>query len=695
MPPPPNNSRDYRARIPFLTLILLPAFGTPILAKPIVLNSTKAVFPHVLPGKILTLQKVFDPVTREGGLVSTDGRIRSGEDLVRLEQANRNQFRAKYGRLSESLVDSLQRSAPGDRIRVIVTLRPPAGITYLDKTGNHTQEELKQNSLSAAGAKPRQSPGAVLANYDVDEKIEVSEFSAVVSAKPQVMFALAKNEDVASVTEYTQAEVSGSTRHMLPWLSSSLLSQITGSDPYYTLSRSAYSHSQAAIPSLGNSVRGATFESGLTSAFLSCAGISPTLWDPQPVPYFPPPGLGDTTSRQETQYHSLATFQLMALGSPGSRYYHRRSVSYRFTPDQNFIINNSINSISMSIIPGFPGDMQVMDDFAYRYPYPTFVTPTGNGGYMYPSEWSRSYNQINVGNVQDSAFQHFTIPINWCSNGLTQTRNPGTGHSITSGCIDGGLPPNCASDREMPYIVAPGWAPNVYFRRNPDNSCTWMGSNLNDACSNYAIDGGTSAAAPTANAMVLNLLGQASFLVNWPEGTRAILLLTSRNVTDGYWNDNFDGKDGNGIIHGQDAIAFAQTKTSVSPGNTAVENGLWMGSLTQSDFNYQEKAFNIRIPSQLPSGKHLRVVLTWDASPDLSAGITELSDIDLLHPASGTNSNSWNSNIEILDLPQSATPAGSTQTVSVFPYSWRHSAGARSSSIYVALAWTFVSDHAR
>jgi hypothetical protein len=72
---------------------------------------------------------------------------------------------------------------------------------------------------------------------------------------------------VAAISEYVTAKVSGSTRISLPGFSSSLVSLVTGYDPYYTLSRFAYSHSQAAIPSLGNNMHGATFESGLTSSF--------------------------------------------------------------------------------------------------------------------------------------------------------------------------------------------------------------------------------------------------------------------------------------------------------------------------------------------------------------------------------------------------------------------------------------------
>ena len=88
-----------------------------------------------MPGKAVILEKRFDPATGRLSLVSTDGQIRSSEDLVRLEEADREEFRSRYGRLSHALADSLESMAPGNRKRVVVALKYPEGITYLDKLG--------------------------------------------------------------------------------------------------------------------------------------------------------------------------------------------------------------------------------------------------------------------------------------------------------------------------------------------------------------------------------------------------------------------------------------------------------------------------------------------------------------------------------------------------------------------------------
>lgn len=700
--PPPIRVTQSAVRLPLLATpltLLAIAFGFSQ-AKPMVLDSTRKVFRNLVPREPVTLYKVIDPSTGTMSIQSSDNSINSPIELVATEEADRQAYRAKHGRLSESLVEDMKSMNPKSRKRVVVTLKPPVGIVYLDKF-SHTIEELKQNSLAAADVKPPRSLEVVLSPYDLEDKAEISEFTAIVSAKSDALLAMSKDGEIADISEYFPAKIVSPIRPLLPTLTSLLFAQ-NQTDSYSTLARSAYSHTQDAIPSLANNVPGATFESGLTSSYLSCAGINinSANWEPQTVPFTTPGGGSDPTNGR----HSLATFQLMAFASPGAKYHHRRSWTYQTSTDQNFIINKGIRSVSMSTNTGgtevanpnfplsFDRNNMTIDDFAYRYPYPNFITPTDNNGYMYVPAWAGAYNQISVGNVRDSDFTHFTIPIDYCSHGSTQTKNPKPNYG---GCIDGGSFPNCASDREMPYLVAPGWSPRGGVRVIPGTpNCEKYGIFLHNTCADLAVDWGTSFAAPVVNGMVLNLLGQVSFLVNYPEATRAILILTTRNVTGGNWKQNIDGLDGNGVIHGKDAISFAKKMITVSPNGTARTDGLWNGSLSQTDFG-TTKNFNVKIPTVLPSGQHLRVVLTWSSSPDFIAQIDDLSDLDLFHSGSGTTSNSWNSNIEVLDIPVGNTPAGSVQVVSVSPLTWRRNANARSNIIYVAMAWSFVADQAR
>jgi hypothetical protein len=185
----------------------------------------------------------------------------------------------------------------------------------------------------------------------------------------------------------------------------------------------------------------------------------------------------------------------------------------------------------------------------------------------------------------------------------------------------------------------------------------------------------------------------------WPEKVRATLLVTAMNTNGYYWNSNTDGKDGAGAVSGIDAVTFAQNHTIVTgPGNLACINGQYAGSMTIADQNVN-KTFNIGIPSTLPSGKHLRIVLTWDSSPDLTTTWKNyLSNLDLFayntHGALVGMGGSWDGNVEMTDVPQSSCIPGAVYTAIVSPSTIRIPAGARYQGFYYCIAWTWVKDHA-
>jgi hypothetical protein len=135
---------------------------------------------------------------------------------------------------------------------------------------------------------------------------------------------------------------------------------------------------------------------------------------------------------------------------------------------------------------------------------------------------------------------------------------------------------------------------------------------------------------------------------------------------------------------------------TVYPNSTAQINGYYYTSLSQSDFipSSVHRSFNIKIPSSLPADKHLRIVLTWDSSPDLIANVNDISDIDLSFNNGAKSSSSWDANVEMIDVPAANTAPNGTYPCEIVPYLWRHHANARSSIIYVALAWGWVTDHA-
>jgi hypothetical protein len=549
---------------------------------------------------------------------------------------------------------------------------------------SHNEAELKENSLNAARAKPPISMTETLSKHALKILTKISDYNSVADVNKIQLQKLAHDPNVSSIVEYSPEKTQNSFTLILP----TLFGQ-TQQDNLNTLSRSAYDHNQNPLPvNLANSIHAATFESGLDPNYLACLGVSPAYYDRMSFPFTVPSGFLSPTD----SIHTLATFTLLAYSAPGAKLYHYRSWSYTNPNSQEFLIDNSINTMSMSTSSaetqvGGPNNLAI-DDFAFRYPYPTFSLPTGNAGYTLRAQGG-AYNALIVGNVQDSAWIKFLIDTATCNQGTTMTKNL---VPINSECINIGG--DCAGDREVPYIIAPGFAPNG----GVTPACTIYGRFMGNNCGIRDQSWGTSQSAPVMNGMVANLLGQKSFLVNQPEGTRAIFLLTAKNVTNGYWDSHYDGKDGAGVVHGLGAINFAKSMTTVTPSGVRALNGYWFGSFGSNNFppTASEKTFNIQIPTTFPSGMHLRIVFTWDSMPDLNAQTDLLSDLDLqfVGPKGSKFSSSWDSNIETIDVLPSELTAGGTCQVKIMPYIWRRPSGARTTTIHGALAWTFVSNHA-
>jgi len=681
----------------------------------ITINSSYAEFPNALPGKHIRVNKVFDDSLNSVLIFSDDENIGSAQDLGHLAGTEAGLIRKKNGALSLPLYQKLSNLRDTDSVQVVLRLKPPAGITYLSKF-NHTEAELKQNSLDAESAKPVAMMGDVLSANGLSSTagVVIDDYRRILKVQKKFLTRLAYHNSVASIDELPHPEIASAK---LSLIIPSMFQQATQWEDINTLSKSAYSHSQTNLPTnLAVGVNAATYESGLTTAFLSwtCRNLAPVLWDPQPNPFDIPNGHGTGTA--DDANHSLMTFDVLANSAPGANLYHRYSWTYSNPGDINFIINNSIRTVSMSTNAGAgyywsPEDL-AEDDFAYRYPYPFFANPTGDAGWNMKPVWL-GYNAMAVGNVQDSNYTKFIIDnytnchLGGTGPGATETLNPPPQPANGGmGCISGSGT-SCVSDREMPNIVAPGWAPNVNGippAQPPGYTCPIAGPGLNTPatlvgtmCLN-PMSMGTSFSAPNLNGMAADVIGQASYLSGYPEGVRAILLATARNVTGGYWNYSIDGLDGAGVVMGQDAITLAKTVSHVIPNGAAVQNGYYYAAMSASDFppTQATKAFNIQIPSPLPVRKHLRVVVTWDCQADMVYAQEALSDVDLIVQTTRGSyySTSWNSNVEMVDIPLSGVTAGSPAIATVYPVTWNSVGNPRSSSIYWAITWTWVTDHA-
>lgn len=603
-------------------------------------------FNHVLPGKILKAEKVVSPSTGQVDVKLLLDGVESGLDLIALENQERDFKRAQNGALSGELAAMAGSMGLLQTVKVAIHLKYPQ-ITYLDKTA-HSQEALRANSIAAAGVPPIADMDLFGLRHVLLDMGNHGSGIAIATVNKIQLLALKSDPDVASI------EIMRDESKLSPELT--------------TLATSAYN--PGSVPSgSGSGVKAATFELGLTSGFLSCIGITPAAYD------------ANATTVYWDIRHANGTFRTLVSSAPSASFYHRRTDYYHGSGDINYLIDNGIQTVSMSITRGARSphrstyaEFLVMDDFAYRYPYPVYVNPTANAGYQYEVNW-QCYNAISVGNVRHTSGSTYDLAD------CTQTKNP---PPVYGSCISGSGA-DCAGDREMPHLVIPG-IPST----GSDFASTCLEGSGTVGC-------GTSWSAAVGNGMAANVIAADGRMSGWPEKVRATLILTAQNVDGGDWYANTDGRDGAGVVSGSEAVSFAQNHTSVSVGGAAAEKGMMAGSLYATDFSASNKRFNYVVPNPKPSGKHLRVVLTWDSNPIVGGSTNALSDIDLtVQTNSGTSgAYSWDNNVEVVDVAAAGLTAGSSYYIDVDPVINRIPAsGSRTNFTYYAIAWAWVKDDA-
>ncbi|MBW8890513.1 MAG: S8 family serine peptidase [Fibrobacteres bacterium] len=600
-------------------------------------------FPHALPGAVFKVEKYRDDGT---GLMKTKigGVARSTEDLLLWQNLEEQSRLGRLGRLSEEVENKRMTMGNFDQLKVVIKPKYPQ-IRYPDKT-LATNETMIASSLSAAAVGPLTDLDVLESRYGLSGCIHEGKGKTVCDVTKEQLQSLKADADVGSVAEFKNEPAGGVELSTLA---------IAGYNP-------------GPVPSgAGYGVHAATFESGLSSAFLGCIGVSAT-YDAY------------TTTNVIDIQHTQAVFKTLALTAPSATFFHRKTYTYDGTDDVNYIINNGIQTVSLSLARGtttpyrstYP-EFLTMDDFAYRYPYPVFATLTYNSGYQYEVNW-QCYNAISVGNVRNT--NGTTYEMAECM----QAKNP---PPVYGSCISG-TGADCAGDREMPYVVAPG--------------IPGTGTDFATTCleGRGGVNCGTSLSAPVVSGLAADVIAADSRLAGWPEKVRATLMLTAQNVEGGDWLVSSDDRDGTGVVSGSEAVAFAQSHTSVSPGNTAVEKGMTAGSWYAADFS-ANKRFNFLVPNPKPSGKHLRVVLTWDSNPIVGGSTNALSDLDLIVQYNGgtQSSASWDSNVEVVDVGPASLTAGSSYYIDIAPYANRIPAsGSRTNFFYYSLAWEWVKDHA-
>lgn len=591
----------------------------------------------------ILLEKVYDMKTDKYILKSSLKEIKTKEDLayyVALEVENN---RKKYGKLAGKIRKKFDSMKDEDFIEVVISAKYPR-VKHPDKTKTTADMQIAHSQKIAS-----QLPLHSIADIAKREKLDVNimyEGVAIAKLKKSQLKQIMFLDEIASIEGYAESK------------------PLANAD-YSVLSTAAYK--SGPIPAnWASGINVATFETGLWPSYIQCRGLSPYKVD-----------VASTYSE-----HSIATFAILRNSSPGANHYHRNSISFKDQSSISWIIQNAIQSVSMSMSRGDlyytidSEEMLKIDDFAYIYPYPVFCTPAGN--------WATDivnwpcYNALSVGNVRT------TNLTTWEREPSSCYRNP---QREFGSCLDGTWSFGCTGDREMPHVVAPGI--------HPYGTGLWT-----DACfTPTAGGGGTSYSAPNANGISACVMSRSYGMRDWPEAVRMSIILTAHDVDGTSWLTNVDGYDGTGAISGYDAVRFATSAPFVYPGNSVgQESGWYVSSWGKSDNS--NKAFKVKIPANMPAGKHLRIVLLWDSNPDLVNNRNHISDLDLsFRYTEGSqswqigSSCSWESTIEVIDMSALDLESGD-HVINVTPYNINIPDDARADFFYWSIGWTWVADSA-
>ncbi|MCD6025087.1 MAG: Subtilase family [Fibrobacteria bacterium] len=606
-------------------------------------------------------------------VTSNSPRIRSGQDLVALERAEREAVRRKYGALSPEFSRQVDAMKEGEEVEVSIELAIESP-GYLNGM-KATPEGMKANARAWTSAKTRVNGESLLRQHGLrrtgPEKAETGRVMHVKATRGQIR-SLAHAAGVVSVSRRIPSKTAS----------------IPGNPPVLEdLLASAYN--PAGDMAFYTGMNAATLERGLRPAFVDSlpVGLKPISyrlenfvgWDPAEAA------------------HSEATYLVMARGAPGSDHHHLSpyaSGGY-FSDVDDSITNYEMTSISTSYVGTWNStiypDSRFVDNFAYVYPYPVFSFAAGNDGHEHVP-LAQTYNALIVGNVQHYENSHYIVDYLYDGGAgpvvvpNSRSKNPAARYGSSA-------------DREMPSLIAPGHTPFPGWGIC-DEYILVTGGYLGKY---WCPGGGTSFSAPVTAALAANVRsarGGYNIPVKAVE-TRAALLVTAENVDSGYWNPSVqDSRDGAGTVSGARAVEFAANAqyTELFPYGDPVQTGLVSDYLDSAYFDqggFIERYYKYQVPQTIPSGKHLRVVLTWTSSPSLSTAENEISDLGLyVNDDNGwVGSDTWESNVEIVDIDNGALTPGQDYYIWVHPGTYRKSDGGPD-LFYYTVAWTWVKDHA-
>jgi hypothetical protein len=614
-------------------------------------------------------------------LISNSPLIRNAKDLVRMEKQERAAVWRKYGSLGAAFTERVSAMREGDSLDVVIELvQEHPG--YLNSRTT-TQEERIRNARAWVNARPIVSPRDFLALHGLKEaarrgKPRPNARLAEARASKSQILGLKHARDVVSIIERKKPEVNS----------------VGGPhSPLYTeLYHAAYNPASAMAEYPYSDIKVATMETGLGSGYVNRLpnDLKPVFYDS-----------GQWTASGLHSVHSEGCYQLLAAGTRSMEKYHYNDDHVGNI--QTRLLEDGINVLSSSLVGdwGSPSesDSRAVDNLAFIYPYPLVSLTAGNDGPDYAPD-AQTYNSLIVGNVQHYDSSHYQMDfdyIRWDSVlgflpvyvAGTQWKNPPAQYAYTR-------------DWELPTLVAPGFGSDPYWGLHFPG--VWTSSTGVAGCApgvDWCPPGGTSFSAPVAAALAAQIIGWAGQYAspNRITETKAILMLTAENVDGDYWKPHYeDSRDGAGTVSGANAVEFVRnapyTHNEMGPHIRAMRSGY----LSPEEFGDELFiAESLLVPATIPTGKHLRVVLTWTSSPSINAtpAVNEVSDMGLfVHSNYGWRySETWNSNTEIVDLPNASLTPNGTYVIKVFPQVHR-SASDGVEGTYYTLAWTWVKDHA-